>query len=242
MAKRRPTARKPQLVNGAPPGIPVDPSSDPSAQPESPSSQPHVSEPSSSVKSGEQSASQSQSEKRPARAADGRRKNLADPANGNYDRKPDKAELSQRIRKIADMIVRRARKGEIKRYCNDTWGVTATTAERYIARAKKQLLARTGRAAEQHRAEAFHFYENIMRKPGSGMKAIRLKMEAQEAIRTLLGLDAPTKIANTTPDGTISTDVLRAAFERMTDDQLLALSQIRQQIEASTKTIDVGGK
>lgn len=72
---------------------------------------------------------------------------------------------------------------------------------RLIFLARKYLIEESGRPKDEHIALALAFYESVLREPDLDKAPYSTKLQAQRDICTLLGLNAPTKIAPTTPDG-----------------------------------------
>jgi hypothetical protein len=141
-------------------------------------------------------------------------------------------EVHERIRLVADMLVRRIHKHQIKRALEDKYGLGARQAEVYISRAREYLVERTNRPKDEHIAEAFAFYESIIRDP-EAVTADR--MRAQDALRQLLGLDAPVKVANTTADGDTVQNNINVLVQQLSVEELTVLSRVRQRLLALEK-------
>lgn len=101
-----------------------------------------------------------------------------------------KTDLEQRIELTHRLLASRARKGDIKKTLIARWGVSARTAENYLARARERILADSQQPREQHRANAIAFYESII---GDMQASTRDRIKAQERMDRLLGLEAPTR-------------------------------------------------
>jgi hypothetical protein len=79
-----------------------------------------------------------------------------------------------------------------------TYGVSSRTCERILSHARGRIRDGTGKEIDQHRSDAYAFYDSIIRQPNA---SIREKILAQERIDALLGLERPTKIEHTGADG-----------------------------------------
>jgi hypothetical protein len=102
-------------------------------------------------------------------------------------------------------------------------GTSSRTLERYLAAARKRLLAADGKTVEERRAESRAFYEAILRNESA---APRDRLYARERIDRLYGLDAPRKIAPTDPTGV-------NPYAGLDKDEL-----IRQIIIRTTRAVD----
>jgi hypothetical protein len=137
-------------------------------------------------------------------------------------------EIEKRVRVVADMIaVKHLPDGLIRKALFDQFGIGWRQADRYMSRARKYILERTGRDKDEHVAQAYTFYESIMRDPEASRGE---KMAAQRDIRQLLGLDAPLKVASTTPDGDAVTRNINLVVEKLPDEDLQVLRRIRRQV------------
>lgn len=153
-------------------------------------------------------------------------------------KKPTNRELAERIEFTVGMLVHRLYKHQIKRALKEKYGVNFRTAETYMSRAKSLMLSRTGRPKDEHVAEAYEFYARTIRNPSENVD-LADKMRAQDSICRLLGLDAPTKIAPTTPDGKHpyqADDTIKS----LTVDELVFLANIRQKALQNAKEASQG--
>jgi hypothetical protein len=89
-------------------------------------------------------------------------------------------------------------KGEIKRYLRQHCGIGYRQAERVLSRARGRLREATGQSREDHVADSYAVYRNIV---SSASASDRDKIRAQNAIDKLLGLRKPVKVAVTDPSG-----------------------------------------
>lgn len=86
----------------------------------------------------------------------------------------------------------------------------AKTIEKYISEAKALILADAADGKEILTAQAYATYTNVL---NSETAEHRDRIAAQARIDKLFGLEAPTKIAPTTPDGL-------SAYENLTIEQI----------------------
>jgi hypothetical protein len=101
-------------------------------------------------------------------------------------RKPTRKEKEERIDLTLRLLSRGVYKGEVKVVLHARYGVGARTAERYLSRAREILRGRTGRSLDEHRLDAFAFYESIIQDPEA---TTRERLLAQARIDKLLGLE-----------------------------------------------------
>ncbi len=78
------------------------------------------------------------------------------------------------------------------------WSVDWHTIDRYVSRAREEILARLGRTQEEIRSNAVAFYERII---SDKKMASNIRLKAQENLCELLGVKAPTKLEVTGADG-----------------------------------------
>lgn len=117
---------------------------------------------------------------------------------GNPGKRATTAEVEERIIIVARMLAARVHKHQIKQYLATKYGLGFRSAEAYTARAREWLLKQSRLPREDFVARAVGFYDDILRDPGS---STREKFDAWAALREMLGLDQPFKVAPTQPDG-----------------------------------------
>lgn len=99
--------------------------------------------------------------------------------------KPTREQYRERVDICAKMLAARVRTGDIKRVLKVKYGVTRSTVQRYLSRARKQMLLETGKPKVEHVADAFCFYDSVK---ADQNQDIRARLVAQEGIVNLLGL------------------------------------------------------
>jgi hypothetical protein len=104
----------------------------------------------------------------------------------------------ERVVQVAQLLARQISKGHIKRLLRERDGIRHRQAERILRKARDFLLERAARPKSDIISEILEIYQGIIRDPES---STRDRLDATEAIRSMFGLDAPRKIAATTPDG-----------------------------------------
>lgn len=115
-------------------------------------------------------------------------------------RKPGPApKITEEAIQMAEMALsRRIHKGSIKVLLKREFGIEHRSCERVLARARERLLERTDRPKEDHRADAYAFYDSVLRDKNA---KVRDKILAQKRIDSLLGLDSPLRLEHTGKDG-----------------------------------------
>lgn len=99
--------------------------------------------------------------------------------------KPTKDELNHRIEMATYFLARRINKGEIKRIMMARFNVTHSCVERYLHRARANLISRLGVSSEDNTVSSLAFYESIVTDPKT---SVQHKMLAQEKIDWVLGV------------------------------------------------------
>ena len=124
------------------------------------------------------------------------------------------------------MLSRRFTKGQVKELLrkhfeakNET--VSPRTLETILARARENLVERSGKPRELHRDDAYHFYTSVLQAKDATHVA---RIRAQERIDKLLGLEAPTKLELAGKDG----GPVKVDLSRVSTDDLEALERIAQ--------------
>lgn len=137
------------------------------------------------------------------------------PESGSHEIvRPTKADHARRLELVRKLLLARCAKWEIKKVLYAQFGIKARTAERYLSRARDQLLKELDRPKKDHVSDAYEFYVGIIR---SKTATAREKILAQDRIDKLLGLEAPTrsKHEHSGPDGgPISIDQINAEIQR----------------------------
>lgn len=101
-------------------------------------------------------------------------------------RKISKEQQTQLVQLIIKMLNMRKYTSEIKQAIAQEYGLATRSVERYIARARKEIVQDTNLSVDEHRGEAFHFYRSIINDANSTR---RERLQARERIDKLLGLD-----------------------------------------------------
>jgi hypothetical protein len=154
---------------------------------------------------------------------------------GNPGRRATTVELEERVIIVARLLCARRHKCQIKQYLATKYGLGARSAEIYISRAREWMLRHVKKSRDELISEALGFYEEILRDPEA---ELHRKMDAQLAIRQMMGLDKPFKIAPTTPDGG-SPYVSQKAIAAMSDEELAVLRKLHLRIQQQ-RLIDAG--
>ena len=136
-----------------------------------------------------------------------------------------KAEMRNRIAATVQLIANRVPEHQIIRALKDKYGYGRRHATRLVSRARKQMRRRSRMPPIDLAAEAREFYEKIIRDPDADM---RHKLEAQAALRQMLGLDKPSKLALTDPSGEKS---WRLDPEKLSDEELAVLVQVEERMQ-----------
>ncbi len=112
--------------------------------------------------------------------------------------KASKAEVERRIAVTLDLLTQGKATGDIKRALNQRFKVKHRQANTYIARARQQLLEEIGIERSELVAKHYGIYMRAISDPRA---TIRDQLAAVKAADELLGLQAPRKVAPTSPDG-----------------------------------------
>jgi len=126
-------------------------------------------------------------------------------------RRPPVDEQIEREEYTFELLSLGFQKGEIKRrfrerFSRDGEHIGARTIERYLARARERLLSLTGKTGQEWTAESLAFYLAQSINPQARP---REQILARERIDSLLGLDAPTRIAVQDMDAMIEKELAR---------------------------------
>jgi hypothetical protein len=156
---------------------------------------------------------------------------------GGQPDNPGRTPREEHVRRIEVALLllsRRLRKGAIKRELHRLFGVSARTAERYLAVARKRLLAESGKTKEEHKRDAYLFYESIVSGPDATLAE---RMQAQWAICKLLGLIPPQRVRHGGNPGSPPIRTARreaaAGLANATGEGLNAIHDIRGRVEAT---------
>jgi len=137
-----------------------------------------------------------------------------------------KSEHRKRIDHVVTLLSMGTRSGDVKRALKATYQISGRQAERYMSRARKKILDETGKPRQEHIADSYSIYKQIVEKTGSE----QIKLKARARIDKLLGLDAPKRHEVSGPDaGPISAEVtmVRKAMKGLSKDELRAISRLR---------------
>lgn len=147
--------------------------------------------------------------------------------------KPTREEMDKRIALIKEMILTNwGHKGEIKQFAYDEWGVTARTVENYLSRARREINDEIGLDDNEERALLSNIVSMRLRDDLRSPEA-KVRHSAAKLLIYMHGLNAPIKIAPTTPDGT---EAYRARLDELSEEELLLM---RKMIGKSTPvTVD----
>jgi hypothetical protein len=102
------------------------------------------------------------------------------------------AETAARVDAIMTMLLRGAPRGEMCQYAQETWGVTDDSADRYIARATKQIKAITQPRREYEYALVRTRLEDLYAKT-YGAQDYYTALRVLKQIADLTGIEAPIK-------------------------------------------------
>jgi hypothetical protein len=97
-------------------------------------------------------------------------------------------EIEQRIELTANLLGRGLPKGVVKRQLKEKFGLSFRQAERYITRARQELVKRTGRPKEEHFVDSSAFWTSVIESPTS---SLRDKMHARSQLDYLYALARP---------------------------------------------------
>lgn len=97
---------------------------------------------------------------------------------------------------------------DIKRSVATKYGISTRSVERYLRRAREQMVAETGQPKDVLRAESVEFYRTVCQtQPVRGpdgeppLVTTRDRLLARERIDRVLGLEAPQKLEHSGRDG-----------------------------------------
>ncbi|MEM1225948.1 MAG: hypothetical protein AAGJ40_09625 [Planctomycetota bacterium] len=122
-------------------------------------------------------------------------------------------EMDERIRYTASLLYRGLFKSQIKKELRTKYSVDARTVERYLSRAREEMLVELRDTRDNHKASSLKFYQSVLSDPKATFSN---KIQAQKRIDFILGLHAPTQLSITDVDG-------KSLSPGELDEQLVAL-------------------
>lgn len=105
--------------------------------------------------------------------------------------KISKEQQIQLVRLIKKLLGMGNYSSEIKQVVVQEYGLSTRSVERYITRARREMVQRTNVSFAEHRAEAYYCYRGILNNPNV---TLREQLRARERIDKLFGLDSPAHI------------------------------------------------
>jgi hypothetical protein len=138
------------------------------------------------------------------------------PSESRAVRATDK-EAEVRIEYTCQMLSEGRRKSEIKRFFSNNYGVGYRQVERYIRQARDRMIEESGKAKNEHVADAYQFYMGILQDSSA---SITEKLVARRQADDLLGLQAPKRVVEAHVD---ANDMLELWVDQLTPDQLRAI-------------------
>ena len=101
------------------------------------------------------------------------------------------AEMEERIALTADLLALHYHKTQIRATIIARYGISGSTAEKYLARARAKLRALLDGDIEEHRSKSLTVYAKVVRDPQA---TPREKVLAQQRIDKILGLESAHKV------------------------------------------------
>ncbi len=139
-------------------------------------------------------------------------------------------ELRERHKTIAVALAKGKKKGELKNTYGVEWDINPRTMEDYIARAREILhewwnfqIGADSRIDLV--AQVAGTYAEVMH---DGRQTAKDRVQAAEKMSKLFGLDAPFRVAPTTPEGD---EPYKLAMADMTEEELLVILKIAEKAE-----------
>lgn len=110
------------------------------------------------------------------------------------------AVIEARVDQLIQVLAARpqSRKSELRRTFTQEWGVHWRTVDRFVSRAREEIIKRLGRTKEEFRAESLSFYERVASDPKASHSD---KLYARKLVDDLLGTWAPKQHRLGDPDG-----------------------------------------
>ncbi len=145
-----------------------------------------------------------------------------------------RAEKEQRIVLAMTMIIQGFAKSEIKSTFRTKWGVGGYQTERYLRLARERLAADTGLSDDftlndmkvQHYAVAMSIVRNS--------EEDKDRLAALKHAGSIYGVQAPMKIAPTTPDGKLPYSATKEALRELSVPELEILQKVRERVNTIT--------
>jgi len=122
-----------------------------------------------------------------------------------------------------ELLCRREHKSKVKVVLWEKFRIQYRTAETVISRARARIMERSGKTIEEHRADAYAFYDSILRDP---VADTRERIVAQARIDKLLGLQRPDRIEHTGANGEAIKVDASYDFSKLAPDELDALEEV----------------
>lgn len=113
-------------------------------------------------------------------------------------KKPTVRELDVRITEVEMLLSVGARRSQIHAALKAKYNIDWRTTDRYVRRARENLVAATHKTKDEHRIESYHFYLSMRMNPNVSETT---RIRAQENIDSLFGLRAPTNVRVGDPEG-----------------------------------------
>lgn len=135
---------------------------------------------------------------------------------------PDKI-CDEAVQLAEEMLCRREHKANVKVALWEKFRIQYRTAETVISRARARIMERSGKSIEEHRADAYAFYDSILRDP---IAETRERIVAQARIDKLLGLQRPDRIEHTGANGDAIKVDTSYDFTKLAPDELDALEEV----------------
>lgn len=110
------------------------------------------------------------------------------PYTQNPNGKVTEAERDRRVQEVIDLMGAGRKPHEIKEIIFNKYGIGYRQCERYVSRARQELLDVQGKTKQELRGEMIAFHERIIRDPKSTAKE---RQTSAREICELLGLYAP---------------------------------------------------
>tara|TARA_R110002111_G_scaffold254461_2_gene320102 strand:- start:2887 stop:3387 length:501 start_codon:yes stop_codon:yes gene_type:complete len=102
---------------------------------------------------------------------------------------------------------------EIKQAIAREFHLSTRSVERYMRRARREMIQHMEMHVKEHRSEAFYFYHQLMNEPKANLL---VRLRARERIDKLMGLDLPYSARREEPQ----VDLTTAQIQGMNDDEL----------------------
>jgi hypothetical protein len=93
-------------------------------------------------------------------------------------------------------LARRLHPCKVRALVREAFGIKGRSCDRVLARARGRIRERTGKGKEHHAADAFAFYDSVVRDEEA---PLRLRLLAQQRIDELMGLEAAQKHEHSGP-------------------------------------------